>query len=349
MSSHNNHVVKVICVVVCLVVLGGALTTYASLAGSLESQSVAERWESGDIRFAQVSLFFQNEAGFSHAATAQFRLSIDNNIAAESIKAPNENARVWIFAFSGETDVSVSQSAASIQARAICTGGDFFTFHPLDMASGWYYSERDLMDDGVIIDRTLAWRLYGGYDLTGLPISIGGYPCRILGVSNIPDGKAEKESYGEEPTVFLPFTLMQKIGKTPFVTCYEAVLPDPVGGFALKTMKSAAPYDASKYEIVENSRRFSPKSSFNTIGTYAKRTQRTNSVFYPWWENSARYLENISAMFLLLAVISTIYPAVLLISQIYKLYKRRKTIIKDINGRILRFVSNKRPGEKSDL
>jgi hypothetical protein len=139
---------------------------------------------------------------------------------------------------------------------------------------------------------------------------------------------------------------MQKIGQAPNVTCYEAVLPDPVGGFALKTIESAIPYNDGDFEIIENSRRFSPKSNFANIGAYARRTQRTNSVFYPWWENSARYLENFAALFTLLAVISAIYPAALLITLILRLFRRRKTIFRALARMMSQLLVSRRLNEK---
>ena len=65
---------------------------------------------------------------------------------------------------SGTARFSVTGDHGAAEVKAIGVGGNFFHFHPLRLRSGSYIAEDDFMLDRVVLDETLAWQLFGGFD-----------------------------------------------------------------------------------------------------------------------------------------------------------------------------------------
>ena len=97
-------------------------------------------------------------------------------------------------AYSAFDKLTVSSERTSTELEAIGVGGEFFLFHPLELKSGSYFSEDDFMQDGVVLDETAAWKLFGGYDLTGLPVTIGSQSYVVLGVVSREDDRFTEKS-----------------------------------------------------------------------------------------------------------------------------------------------------------
>lgn len=83
-----------------------------------------------------------------------FRVTLEDEFVQNSIFAPepdaqdpgaDTSARLYADAYSGSTQLSVSgKSPGSVTVTAIGVGGDYFLFHPLQLLSGGYVSDRGL-------------------------------------------------------------------------------------------------------------------------------------------------------------------------------------------------------------
>ena len=69
--------------------------------------------------------------------------------------------------FTTKPILTVSTERGNAQVKVTGVGGDYFRFHPLKLRSGSYLMETDLMKDRVLLDEELAWKLFGGMELTG--------------------------------------------------------------------------------------------------------------------------------------------------------------------------------------
>ncbi len=310
-TSSKRALIMLITAGLCLIVGFCLFAAAKARANRLLAQQAAQRWQSGDLRYAQISVF--PETGMSYHDILETEGKIDTALTAESFSV-QENARLWMDAYSTETALTVKSSHAGTTARAIATGGDFFAFHPLEMASGWYYSEQDIMHDQVILDRQLAWTLFGSYDLTGMTIYINGVACRIAGVAEVPDG-AEADPYGTQATLWLPWSLLEQLSgdNTPTAACYEAVLPNTVSGLAESMVETALGQSRGDYVIVENTGRFGLLRTMKSLGSLGKKVQRTNGIAYPYWENAAQITELQVGGLYLVALICLVWPLILCI------------------------------------
>jgi hypothetical protein len=86
------------------------------------------------------------------------------------------------------------------------------------------------------------------------------------------------------------------------ISVYEAVLPDPVSGFARDLFKTHfAP--GENVVVVENSARFALPAMWEYITHMDTMGMRTSPVVYPWWENVAQVAQYRCACFLTVQIV----------------------------------------------
>ena len=86
------------------------------------------------------------------------------------------------------------------------------------------------MLDRVVLDETLAWQLFGGFDVAGLTVTISGKPFQVAGVVRRESDFATKEAYQDGASMFLSYSAMKSLDENSTITCYEIVMPDPITG-----------------------------------------------------------------------------------------------------------------------
>ena len=208
-----------------------ALMTLAAsmIKNSLPDQHTVERWSDGSERYAQVSIVTDEMFAINTDGVFTARVDIGKKLVENSLVSEKANARIWVDAFSsGNVKMTVSSDYGNTEVQTIITGGDFFLFHPLELLSGYYYSDDNLMYDRVLIDETLAWQLYGASDIAGKPVLIGTKYFYIAGVFRKSDNSETEKLLGESPMMFMPYQGYEILGNDPYFSCYEACLPDPV-------------------------------------------------------------------------------------------------------------------------
>lgn len=219
-----------------------------------------------------------------------------------------EDGRLYIDAYYGAASVTVSTDSGTAKVKAVGAGGDFFYFHPMALRGGSYIKGSDLMDDLVVLDEEMAWRLYGGTDLAGLPVSINGEAFVISGVIARDTNFAVDQAYTGDGGVFMSFSAMSRLMETASITGYEIVMPDPITGYAKGVVEEIFPIGEG--DVVENSNRYGLFHLLEVMGDFGLRSMRTNGVIYPYWENAARLTEDYAALLLALAALLALCPLV---------------------------------------
>lgn len=290
--------------------------------------SAAQRFRGeSETRFAQLACYLPVGRGKTVEDILSFRQGLDSKFVEQSLEAP-ENGSLFADAYSGSAKVSVTTEHGSAELSAFGVGGDFFYFHPLRLRSGAYISERDLMDDLVVLDEVMAWRLFGGVDLTGLTLYINGEPFLVSGVAALEDDFASSRAYTQEGSLFMSYSALKKLNEALSIDCYEIVLPDPITGYAYSVVEEGFGMAA---DIVENSSRYSLGRLLDVIGSFGERSMRTNGVIYPYWENALRLTEDYAALLLILTAAFALCPlvcaAVWVIRGIRRGYRLVKAVI----------------------
>lgn len=309
----------------CILIIGVLLLVYRSVSSGLDSQRAAQRWGNDGDNYVQLSLFLDRSLN----ADKMSMLSLENKISEkinEQVQTEKEDARNFISTYSAKTEITAENEGKSVTLQAYFTSDDFFHFHFLDIVSGWYYNEYDIMDDGVLINTFAAWKLFGGYDLSDMQITLDGYPCMVYGVFD--DSSENPEGV---PVLYADYDLLYKMGKRDVpITCFEAVLPEPVKNFAQETVVSAIEFGNSSYELVNNTKRYNFKECFLQIPKFFTRTDRDTGVYFPKWENEARRTESICILLAFFVSLFSIYPALLALFLVIFAYVKKRVIFKHI-------------------
>ena len=302
----NAVIITAICI---LTVVGN------SMAVSQQYNYTADIWKNNNKKdFAQTSVFLAENSGFTTDSLNSVRAELIKELQNVSIETDGKNLP---YAESYSTQAGTFKIKGDLigSSEAILTvaGGDFFIFRNFRLIDGSYFNEEDLMQDGAVIDRNLAWALYGSYDVAGMNLYIDGVKFYVSGVIENPETKPEKECYGKLPRIYISYDGASNLSalsertettisssdtiptiSTDFrsITCYETILPNPVENFAYNTIKKQFSEDyKDKCSIVKNSTRFEPSvrsKGFKKIADYAV---IKNNINYPYWENASRIVE----------------------------------------------------------
>ncbi|MBR6242666.1 MAG: ABC transporter permease [Ruminococcus sp.] len=294
-------------------IIGAGILTAAgsSMAKSQQYNYAFDRWKNGGKgSFGQVSCFFSDDAGFSEDSVkmlrSQIKTDLENNI---SSKDPAMKNFIDAYSSPPQNVLFKGISGRRTESELTAVGGNFFYFHNFMLLDGSYIYESDTMQDGVVVDESLAWEIYGSDDVAGMDIYIDGVKFYIAGVVQDPQTKAEKKCRGKLPCAYITYEgvkllsdyqsggtgydmMMSAYPELEKINSYEAVLPDPVKNFAYNTIdKKLAEQYKGNIDIVDNAKRFSPSKRAKAHKKLAEYAIIKDKVRYPYWENASRYTE----------------------------------------------------------
>lgn len=277
-----------------------------NITGSASTGRPWERWAVGSDRFGYVSAYYPENDGVTYEDIMSYRSGLDSALTEASIEV-KEGTRGYTDAFSlqGTADVNAAGDNNIFKVNVTAVGGDFFYMHPLELLSGNYIGEADLMEDRVVIDENTAWYLYGSSNIAGKYMMIGTTPYYIAGVVRAHDSGTSKKTYGTRTRIYMSYKGYNRINPESKITCYEVVYPDLVTNFAMKTLKKAIGLgDASSGEndpnqkedknidVVNYCTRFGIPNIWSTLLSYGERSSHTDGIVYPYWENEYRMIED---------------------------------------------------------
>jgi len=291
------------------------------LAASLESQKAAKRWRGENaLEFTQLTCYLPVAEKIGLNEVYAFRESVDKKLHEAALDIGNDD-RLFLDAWSTSGKLDVSSDRGSGEASVIAVGGEFFSFHPIRLLSGSYISEKDLMQDRVLLDEELAWLLFGGTELEGLSLRVNGKPFMVAGVIEREDDFASELAYNSGMGLFMSYDAYSEL-LGGGIDCYEMVLPEPVKGFGEGVVRES--FKTGREEIVENSTRFGFGGLIDLIGSYGSRSMQTKGIIYPYWENAARCIEDWCALLMTLAMICAAIPAITALVWLIRLIRMGK-------------------------
>lgn len=334
----------------CVALLIAATIIAVTFSDLLRAQQAAAAWKGeSEERFSQISVYLPDTESISENTVRSFEKTVDTKLVDASIDTP-ENGSLWTYAYSSRGELTVEGSRGSASTDALGVGGDFFLFHPYYLLSGSYIYETDLMKDRVVLDEELAWKLFGGTDLAGMEVTISGRPYVIAGVVRRETDFASKKGGCEGTMIFVSYGVLNSDSaggdeggdsggistekSTVGITCYEAVLPNQISGFAKQLIEDN--FSVGGGEVIENTGRFGIERMFSVIGDFGERSMRVNGVIYPYWENAARCIEDWLALVLTLSMVISICPLITIIWLLIQLKKYLKNRSKDVKDALER-------------
>lgn len=294
----------------CLLLLALAaacVLTARVTARSLLCQREAERWR-GDSEqsYAQISCFLPRPSAVGLKEIYTFRYAVLEELDKAGFEG-NGKSEPFLDAWSCEGKVTVTGERGTTAAPVTAVGGAFFEFHPLLLLSGSYLTEEDLSHDRVLLDRALAWELFGGTELTDLRVQINGVEFVVGGVVERENDWASRRANTGEKGLFMSYDAYCALTNSSTIDCYEIVLPEIVRNYAAQLVADRFPNKDG--ENVVNSSRFDSGRLLNLSRSLAERAAHSGAVSYPYWENAARIAEYRCAVLWALAALLGLPPA----------------------------------------
>lgn len=366
----------VIIVDIVLITLYLIVTSIAhNKAVSLYSQQEAARWENEDVvnvskkdssdsdasgkkrfklsklagekkmPYAQVSAFISPGRGLDSDGLNSVRSSLQEKLMKDSYGESQSGGRIWIDAYSCESNINLRKDSNTLSVTAVGVGGEFFQFHPMTLLSGSYISDSDLNHDRIVVDENFAWAMFGSNDIVGMQVWLGEGIYYISGVVKVDEDNISQMAYGNGNRVYMSYAELKKVSESLPITCYEAVLPNPISNYASNALKSAFglsdesdeqldkkenPLSFDDVEVIENTKRYETMELITKLKHWRLRSMRASSVGYPFWENIARVQDDTQMVLLLLRFVLLICPIISLVWLLYGLWELKTWTIKGL-------------------
>lgn len=331
MEKVKKHLLTIILNSLLLIGIVFCIVLYYRWSHMHESQNMAQRWAGeSTMLFSQVSAFFPNDSALGISDVHAFHSTVESRLKENSLEAELEGS-LFLDAYSVMGEMTVARGRISSQVTAIGVGGDFFSFHPLRLRGGAYFSGSDLMQDKVVLDEELAWKLFGSYDVAGLEITVDNMPHVIAGVIARDKDFATSKAFPIEASMYVSFETMQKSNADAGITSYEIVMPNPISGFAYNIMEEA--FSAQNGIFVENTGRFRPIQIAQMLRHLGERSMGTTGVIYPYWENAARVTEDYLTLLIVCIIFLSLIPlytVVRLLAALLRTLKSKKKVVKQL-------------------
>ena len=307
----KRHIALIITMVSLLIIFVLLNAVSNNLTSAQTSQQAAKRWQSADsdIRFTQISAFLASEASFNKMSVFALRDAIDSALREATIESVSGSS-LWYDAYSTEGRIEVKNGKSTATVNVTAVGGYFFRLHELKYISGFSFSPDDLMQDRVVIDAETAWQLYGSSEVAGQYLFISDRQFVVAGVFEKETGDLFSKAYGERPRIFMSYDAYSEIYPSAVISCWEAVIPNPITGWAEATVEKSISASESDVEIIDNGGRYSFLPLLDTLSKIAVRSMKVSRIIYPFWENVAGVIEDYASLLLLGILISGGIPLI---------------------------------------
>lgn len=302
MKLHKKWRIALAVSAAALVLLTGAALILGGvrrgIAESLPDQLAARRWDGKGS--SQISAFFAEGEGDIPGRIYSLTAAVDQAMQDASLTAPEEG-RLWYCAYSTEQNMYARTERDSTTLRVSVIGGEYFLIHQPDLLCGSYLMPGGENAGYVFLDEQAAWKLFGAINVVGMPVTLGDGEYIVCGVGAVPSDTVYDEAYGQTPRAYILFD-SPSASSVREISVYEAVLPNPVDGFALDVFEKNFTA-GGEYTVVENSRRFTVSALWDYITHMDTLGVRTSPVTYPWWENVAQVAQYRCAALLIAEIV----------------------------------------------
>ena len=324
--KRQSYILLIVCVsmVAAAVLCFGAWQYFAHV---LDSQKAAERWQGdGDLKFSQISCFLPADQMIGLKEISTFRNAALKKMQDAALDVMN-NRHLMVDAWSTTAKLYTSGEHGRGEASVIAVGGDYFDFHPLQLLSGDYIRQSDLMKDRIVLGEEVAWLLFGGTDLAGMTMKLNGTPYVIAGVVEQEQDRASKKSNSDGLDLYMSYDTLLTINPDAKINCYEVLMANPVKNFALNAVKDKFPI--GRGEIICNTERYGYGKMMDQVIHFGSRGSQTSGAVLPYWENAARMTEDWGALCCFLGTVLLLFPLVMLIIVAIRSGRQVKTRLED--------------------
>lgn len=329
--------------VLCLISYGIITLVSESRIEKLYDQQAGKAWIPEGNSGAMVSLLVSEDAKIDYMKFGSLKKTISKDIVSSKGIDPStiDPADPFPGGFTGcySAQGQITLEAGDVKAdnlSAIGVGGDFFLFHPIELATGGYFYEDDIMKDGLVLDSYTAFRLFGSFNIIGQKVMIKGNPFYVRGVYIVDESRVSQYAGSAGGFLFMDYEALAKLGSVGSITCLEFVGEDIYDEYFYQLLSdnTKTHLDEKMVDVVDNTHRFDLAHRWTVLTDGDARVMKKNNIVYPYWENIARAYENRMAGVLVAQIILLMIPSIILIGFLIHIFKHRKWSFKSIEKRI---------------
>ena len=211
--------------------------------------------------------------------------------------------------------INKEETGSLDSCEIVGVGGDYASIHPFIYESGGFLQQDEPGRLSIVLNTQMAWNLFRSYQVLGAFVEINGTIYSVVGVVN--DGTDElSETVGAtKPRAYIQFSQLASLANGGFlptnsmetnsavkeedlaITCYEALMMDPINNIAFNDLKKALTdtvsysEDTSKLVLINNTDRFNVISLFKKYFPLKKSYVGGDGISVPYYERSARLAE----------------------------------------------------------
>ncbi len=299
----------------------------------LPSQKMSDRWSYEDNKFSQVSVFLSNDYKADKSAISDYKYKINMKLIQQGVSKTKSKENFNMTYSTFPVSLNIKSEKANLEVDSIFVGENFFKFHPYEILSGYYFKENETLERRIIIDDYAAWELFGSTDLYDVPVEINGFEYKIAGVIKRETDKVNDKTYPKKHLVYILYDNMTDLEVESPINSIESVIPEPVKGFAkglVNEYYKEAGVNEFYFKVVNNTNRYNYDKLFKIITSFGARAIVDVSIKFPYWENSARVVENYLSLVFLLQLIIVVYWFIKLLILIIKIFTHKNFNLKFI-------------------
>ncbi len=283
--------------------------------------------------YKRISVFFSPKSQMDRSGIMQLR----NNLSEQLFNSPSLDAgdkeQIFIDAYEGTEQIEVSYQNSFQRVKGYFVGGHYFEFHSMSFLNGNKFSEEDLMRDKAVISESLSFALFGSADSVGKTIWVNEKGIVVCGVIKEKGGWISGLANSNTKKIYLPYDLTDQLDCNLSLTSYEILLPEPLEGFAAKTMEEAlsinrynrqASMEEKEISMIEETNRFHIKSLLQTAVRLHERTMKKIPIVFPDWQNERVIVENQLILVYIIRIITGVRLIISLFTCVWKNSKKKQ-------------------------
>lgn len=287
---------------ICLVIFFvGSFPAVEYFKGIVDTENLEAAFSRDGSSYKRISVFFSRKSEMDRSGIMQLRNKLTEQLSNSPSLELEEKKNIFWDAYEGTEQIEVSYQNHFQQANALFVGGHYFEFHNMSFLSGGKFSEEDLVRDKAVISEELSFALFGSGNSVGKTIWIQEKGILICGVVKEKKDWVSKLADTDTKKIYLPYEQAEQLGLQLPLTSYEILLPEPLEGFARKTVEDVLSVNSYEREasmqekeisILEETTRFSLMKLLQTGWKFHERTMKKVPIAFPDWENKRIIVEN---------------------------------------------------------
>lgn len=234
----------------------------------------------------------------------------------------SESGDIWLDCYSSTAFyraygyIDKTEQGAVERAEIVGVGGDYATLHPFRYESGGFLQTEGGDKYAIVLNTQMAWNLFHSYEVLGADVELNGVMYQVVGVVNDGDDMLAEATGVTKPRAYIQFDQLANLANGGIipngpqetesyvkpdvlgVTCYEALLTDPINNIAYNDLVAVLSDNLgysedgnTTLEIINNTDRFFITRLYSKFFPLKESISKIDGIQVPYYERSARLAE----------------------------------------------------------